>query len=134
MYERINLLRKSQEEEMSSDLLLPIALNLTQLNLKIMREYSNIFEEIGFEICILGETAIIIRKIPKYIDINKLNMSDLETKKQFVEQKEKDLVEKQRLFDIRMKEQSDRFLKDKKDYEQRYQEKLKTLEEREISI
>lgn len=47
-------------------------------------------------------------------------MSDLETKKQFVEQKEKDLVEKQRLFDIRMKEQSDRFLKDKKDYEQRY--------------
>ena len=63
-----------------------------------------------------------------------MNMSDLEDKKQFVEQKEKDLVEKQRLFDIRMKEQSERFLKDKKDHEQRYQEKLQSLDERETSM
>jgi hypothetical protein len=44
----------------------------------------------------------------------------VEQKRKFVEEREKDLYEKQWQFDLRMKEQSDRFIKDKSDYEDRY--------------
>ena len=54
--------------------------------------------------------------------------NEIDAQRQQLEQKEKDLAEKQRLFDVRMKEQGERFIKDKKDYEARYQEKLKKLE------
>ena len=46
--------------------------------------------------------------------------NEIDAQRQQLEQKEKDLAEKQRLFDVRMKEQGERFIKDKKDYEARY--------------
>ena len=60
--------------------------------------------------------------------------NDIEAQRQLLDQKEKDLAEKQRLFDERMKEQGERFMKDKKDNEARYQEKLKKLEQQEKDL
>jgi len=53
-----------------------------------------------------------------------MDPAELESKKQYLEEMEKDLKEKQRQFDIRMKEQSDRFMNDKKSYEEKYRERL----------
>lgn len=50
--------------------------------------------------------------------------AELEQKRLFMEEREKDLNEKQRQFEIRMKEQQERFLKDKKGYEAGYQKRL----------
>jgi hypothetical protein len=47
---------------------------------------------------------------------------------------ERDLKEKQRQFDIRMKEQSDRFIKDKKGYDEKYRERLQKLENDEAEL
>ena len=57
-----------------------------------------------------------------------MDPAELESKKQYLEEMEKDLKEKQRQFDIRMKEQSDRFMNDKKSYEEKYRERLAKLE------
>ena len=57
-----------------------------------------------------------------------MDPAELESKKQYLEEMEKDLKEKQRQFDIRMKEQSDRFMNDKKSYEEKYRERLAQLE------
>ena len=59
---------------------------------------------------------------------------ELEEKKLYLEGVEKDLMEKQRQFDIRMKEQSDRFVKDKKGYEEKYRERLQKLGDDEVEL
>ena len=51
-----------------------------------------------------------------------------ESKKQFLEEKEKDLNERQRQFELRMKEQTDQFKKDKKIAEEKNQKKIEELQ------
>ena len=64
--EKINILWKNRKI-ISKDLTLPLTLDLTYLDIEIFNLYKNIFIKIGFEVCIFGETTIIIRKIPQYI-------------------------------------------------------------------
>ena len=51
-----------------------------------------------------------------------------------MEEREKDLLEKQRQFEIRMKEQQERFLKDKKGYEAAYQKRVDDLTIKEDAV